>query len=203
VGAPLPAERLDPRVVRSRDRVLAAAVELLLEHGAAALTMEGVAARSGVAKSTIYRQFDSREAIHAAAIESIVETIEFEPTGKLIDDVTTSLCGLAQKLRSGEFAALLATAIDAGERSNTFAAMSAASCRAKRSWVVQRLAQANRNGEFVERQEPEFLAALLAGPIFYRRLLSHEPIPKRFVAHLVRAVLGPLLTVDAARAVGP
>ena len=43
--------------------VMEAATELLLEGGPAALTMDGVVARSGVAKSTLYRHWPTRDAL--------------------------------------------------------------------------------------------------------------------------------------------
>lgn len=53
-------DTLDPRIVRSRMKVLDAATELLVEGGARAVTVDAVADRSGVAKSTMYRHFASR-----------------------------------------------------------------------------------------------------------------------------------------------
>ncbi len=45
----------DPRVPRSRRAVLAAALELMVERGVFATTIDAVSERSGVAKTTIYR----------------------------------------------------------------------------------------------------------------------------------------------------
>jgi AcrR family transcriptional regulator len=50
---------LDPRLVRSRAKVLAAATELLIESGPRGITVDAVAERSGVAKSTLYRHWSS------------------------------------------------------------------------------------------------------------------------------------------------
>ncbi len=50
---------LDPRVARSKTRVLEAARELLTESGAQSLTIERIVDRSGVAKTTIYRHWNS------------------------------------------------------------------------------------------------------------------------------------------------
>ncbi len=50
---------LDPRVARSRARVLDAATHLLVEGGPSALTVDAIAARSSVAKSTLYRHWSS------------------------------------------------------------------------------------------------------------------------------------------------
>ncbi|MET0580210.1 MAG: helix-turn-helix domain-containing protein, partial [Ilumatobacteraceae bacterium] len=49
----------DPRVARSRTKMLAAATELLVEDGPRGVTVDAVAERSGVAKSTLYRHWSS------------------------------------------------------------------------------------------------------------------------------------------------
>jgi AcrR family transcriptional regulator len=49
----------DPRVARSRMKMLAAATELLVEDGPRRVTVDAVAERSGVAKSTLYRHWNS------------------------------------------------------------------------------------------------------------------------------------------------
>ena len=44
----------------ARERMLRAALEVVLEIGVPGFTIDEVARRSGVAKTTIYRHFDSR-----------------------------------------------------------------------------------------------------------------------------------------------
>lgn len=51
----------DPRLVRSRTKLLDGATALLVEGGADAVTVDAVSERSGVAKSTLYRHFPSRD----------------------------------------------------------------------------------------------------------------------------------------------
>lgn len=53
--------RIDPRAVRAHQAVLDAAAGLFLDDGVAAVTMDAVAARSGVAKTTIYRRWANRD----------------------------------------------------------------------------------------------------------------------------------------------
>ena len=64
-GASIELDRddLDPRVARSRAAVISAATELLVEAGPAAVTIDAIVARSGVAKSTIYRHWTSRDEV--------------------------------------------------------------------------------------------------------------------------------------------
>ncbi|NLU84258.1 TetR/AcrR family transcriptional regulator [Rhodococcus sp. HNM0569] len=58
----------DARRTPADDRIAAAALHLLRAHGARAVTIEAVAAESGVAKTTIYRRFRNRHELLAAAL---------------------------------------------------------------------------------------------------------------------------------------
>jgi AcrR family transcriptional regulator len=55
------------------ERILDAALELLREKGPAALNIDAVAARSGVARTTIYRRHPDRRSLIAAALDRLVE----------------------------------------------------------------------------------------------------------------------------------
>lgn len=54
-------EHADPRVARTRATVLGAAADIVVEGGPTALTIDAVVARSGVARSTIYRHWPTRD----------------------------------------------------------------------------------------------------------------------------------------------
>ncbi|CAM3404067.1 helix-turn-helix domain-containing protein [Nocardioides dubius] len=62
-----PRERSD--AARNRDAVLAAALRLVDEHGAGAVTMESVAEAAGVGKGTVFRRFESRTGLFAAVLD--------------------------------------------------------------------------------------------------------------------------------------
>ena len=66
---------MDPRIERTRRAVMDAATELLLERGPDGLTMDGVVARSGVAKSTLYRHWPTRDALVAAVFEHLAPVV--------------------------------------------------------------------------------------------------------------------------------
>ena len=61
-----PQERRD--AARNRDALLAAAAELIREHGVDTVTMDAVAARAGVGKGTVFRRFESREGLMAGVL---------------------------------------------------------------------------------------------------------------------------------------
>lgn len=56
---------MDARIARTRDAVMRAATDLLVEQGPQGLTVDAVVARSGVAKSTVYRHWADRDALVA------------------------------------------------------------------------------------------------------------------------------------------
>ena len=63
-----------PRNPLPRDqRITAAALELLRSKGPKAVTMEAVAARADVAKTTIYRRYRDRQELLAAALASLTQ----------------------------------------------------------------------------------------------------------------------------------
>lgn len=67
---------VDPRIARTRAAVLRTATDLLVDGGPSAVTIDAIVARSGVAKSTIYRHWDSRDDVLVAVIENCAPHIE-------------------------------------------------------------------------------------------------------------------------------
>ena len=65
----------DGRIARTRSAVLRSATDLLMEGGPSAVTIDAIVARSGVAKSTIYRHWESRDDVLVDAIERCAPTL--------------------------------------------------------------------------------------------------------------------------------
>lgn len=70
-----------PRSADTDRRIHAAALRLLADGGPDAVTVEAVAATSGVAKTTVYRRYDDREAVLRAALVEAM-TPPSEPAGE-------------------------------------------------------------------------------------------------------------------------
>lgn len=69
-------EPTSPRAARSRDKLLRAATELLVESGPRSVTVDAVETASGVAKSTLYRHFASRDELLIAVVRCNVPAFE-------------------------------------------------------------------------------------------------------------------------------
>src|ERR1700722_5464065 len=75
------------RSQEARLPVLEAADDLLAERGFAGVTIEGIAARAGVAKQTIYRWWPSKvEVLLDTLIEDSQESLALPETGSAIED---------------------------------------------------------------------------------------------------------------------
>jgi AcrR family transcriptional regulator len=78
-------EATTPRRTAVDERIFAAALSILRGRGPLAVSIESVAAASGVAKTTIYRRYDNREELLKAAILSATTTIDY-PSGLSAQD---------------------------------------------------------------------------------------------------------------------
>lgn len=76
-----------PRSVTARNKMIAAAAEILFSDGVGAITAEEVARRSGVAKTTLYRHFGTTDAFVFAVVQANVAALEPPDTGTLRGDL--------------------------------------------------------------------------------------------------------------------
>ena len=74
MSTPAHGTRGRPRLEQTNQRIVQAAVELLRESGPVAVNIDSVAARSGVARTTIYRRYRSRAELMTAVLDELVET---------------------------------------------------------------------------------------------------------------------------------
>ncbi|MEQ1787759.1 MAG: helix-turn-helix domain-containing protein, partial [Acidimicrobiales bacterium] len=72
-----------PRSEEARQAALDATVDLLLANGVEGVTFDDVAARSGVAKTTLYRHFGSKQAMVVTAASSCFVELATPDTGDL------------------------------------------------------------------------------------------------------------------------
>lgn len=177
--------RTDPRVIRSRAAALAAATELLAERGVAGTTVEAVAARSGVAKTTVYRQWADQHALVLDAVDAMLPTPAPPDTGTLRDDLLAVVEGLRRGLCEGPAAAVMAALIDAAERDPAFAALHHREADRRHQVVHDVLRRANERGEIGADVDADELLDTLAGPLVHRRYVTGRPLDERVAAHAV------------------
>jgi AcrR family transcriptional regulator len=188
--------RADPRVLRSRAAVLHATLELLGERGIGGTTIESVAERSGVAKTTIYRQWDSQAALVLDAFSSIQRPPCDPATGALRGDLVDLLTGFAEALATGPATGLMFALIDAAERDTAFAALHRREAESRHAVIRRVITRGIERGELPAGTDPAEVLDLIAGPVFHRRAVSGAPLDRTFAERVVDRVLAAYGTAD-------
>ena len=179
----------DPRIERSRRVILEAVLEELGAVGYGSLTIEGVAARAGVGKSTIYRHWPGKLALVEDAFRTLKAQALIPDTGSLRDRMVAFLEELATLVEESTYSACMPALIDAAERDPQVRAFHCEFSAERRAVLVDVLRDAVTSGELPADTEPELLADALVGPIVLRRLMSYEPFDPKLVPALVDQVL--------------
>ncbi len=80
-----------PRSAQAHKAIIDATLELLAEEGYQGLSIEAVAARAGVGKTTIYRRWASKEELVMEAIRQVQIDVQVVDTGNFRNDLATLL----------------------------------------------------------------------------------------------------------------
>jgi AcrR family transcriptional regulator len=180
----------DPRVERTRSRVLAAAAELLLEHGFDRVTIDDVATRSGVARSTIYRNWPHRSRLFLDALQSMItESLPAEGTD-LGSRLRGALGVLVEALDPATpLGRLLPSLVAAADRDPELAGLHRAATRQRIDHLVDIIDQGVRTGDLPAATDTRSAATFLTATLYYRRLITGEPASADVAAALVDQIL--------------
>ena len=180
---------LDPRVERSRRVILSAALDLLGESGFGGVTIEAVAARAGVGKSTIYRHWPGKLELIEDAICTLKARLSRPAGDSTRDRVIQLLQQAASNVADSAWSTCLPAIIDAAERDPEVKAIHRRLTLERRQFLVDVLAEGVERGEISGDRDLVLVADCLIGPIMVRRLLLHEPLAPEAVPALVDEVL--------------
>lgn len=187
--------RTGGRSARVREAILAAALHELLVSGYAALSVEAVASRAGVNKTTIYRRWRTVDDLLVDALTSwSQDAIPIPDTGSIHSDLLALGKALADQLNGGVGRQVAAVTLAAGPRS--------ASLReAIRHYFDQQCARAKPlfiraidRGELPADTDTNALLTTFRAPFFYRIVTTGEPIDDDLITQAAR------VTLTAARA---
>jgi AcrR family transcriptional regulator len=183
--------RLDPRVERSRLVILTAAVEELAQAGYGGVTIESIAARAGVGKSTVYRHWPDKLALIADAFETFHEQM-VPDLGELPSRqaITVLLQHVAEVVIDSTFSRCIPALIEGAERDPRVRDFHHRYSASRRRAIIDLIARGAQAGEIPRGTDPELATTALLGAIFYRRLMTGEPFNPADADKLVELVLG-------------
>jgi AcrR family transcriptional regulator len=200
-----------PRSVEARRAILRATHELLAEGGVSSVTIEGIAARAGVGKPTIYRSWPNA---HAVAMAALMEGSPTATATMHAADATTpnrshatlpvgeaksqgsALGGLRAQLHDvarvfsaplgRSVAMMIAAAEQETELSKAFRNHFILARRNEgRAFLARATATREIGGDF----DMEVALDLIYAPVFYRLLMGHAPLTGRFIDEVLSLAL--------------
>lgn len=179
----------DPRMSRSRKRAIDAALTLIVERGIAGASIEAISTRSGVAKTTIYRQWPNQASLVLDAFRSVAPDPPLPDTGTLRGDLKVLVGGFAAALGTSRAGVLMAALIDAAQHDEDFARLHAQETQRRHQPVMTVLARGVDRGELPTGADLNALVDALAGPVLHRRFITGLPLDRDFGEHVVDTVL--------------
>jgi AcrR family transcriptional regulator len=180
---------LDPRVARTRRKVLGAALDVLREEGWAALTQARVAERADVGRAPVYRHWpDVRDLLFDALFEADL-THHIDPTGDLERDLIDELLAFKRSMTNGSTGRVMTAVIDRAEWDGDIAAIRRRLTANGTGVLVHILRTARERGDLPCAGDDQLLVAQLVGPLTFRRFFTGQPITKTFVTDVVVEVL--------------
>jgi len=193
-GAPGPAggaPRGRPRSAEADRAILTATVDLLAERGLAAMSIEEVAARAGVGKTTIYRRWPSKGLL---ALDAFVISFRAEQplpdTGSLRGDLLSALHAwvraVTQTAMGPMLTGLIAEAQNDPELRGAWRDRVLEPLRTQHRIMLDR---AISRGEIPASVDRDVVLDLFFGAAEHRLLLGHLPMTGDFIAEVVDMIL--------------
>ncbi|WP_052960132.1 TetR/AcrR family transcriptional regulator [Mycobacterium sp. EPa45] len=187
--------RTERRRGRPRDERLDAVIveATIAEVGAkgwSGATVEGIAARAGVGRGSIYRRWPRKIDLFQYAAAVVTCSAEAVDTGSLTDDLVAAVLPIADMLTRPKLVALLPSLLAEAANDTTIRETLRVFVARSRQRAIDAVERARRRGDIEVSTNAETLIDMLAGALFYRRLLLGEEIDAATVTGLVRQAVG-------------
>lgn len=190
--------RLQARRSRVRSAVLGATLAELAAAGYSALSLEGVARRAGVHKTTVYRRWASRDQLLLEAIlERSSEQVAVPDTGSLRGDLLAVATAVIAMITTPEITAVIRAFVSEAPREPALAASGRAFWDARLSLTRQVIERAVQRRELPETADPDPVIEALIGPIYLRLLVTRQPLDAKYAGQLVDRVIAGIQDVPA------
>ncbi|MQY25711.1 TetR/AcrR family transcriptional regulator [Nocardia aurantia] len=192
-------ESVDPRRARSRDRLLAAATQLLTSGGVEAVTVDAVTRASKVARTTLYRNFGNSAGLLAAAFERLLpQVVPPAPDGTLEQQLTELLTSQAAAIEQApmQLSTLAWMGLGLGPTSTATVEDPSPMVKSLRASVIEHyrvpfdrvLETPSARAELGD-HDRIFVFAQLLGPIIFMKLTGLRTVTPEDCARIVRDFL--------------
>lgn len=179
-----------PRDQRAHDAILDATRALLREGGYAGLTIEAVARRAGVAKTTVYRRWQSKGLLVYEAVLTRSEHAPLPEMGSFAADLRVAVANLVVEFSAPEAgAALPGLLADFGADPGLRQMIRERFLPPARAYLAALFARARARAEVREDAPVDIVFDALVGAVFFRTALAGGTLPAGDVDELVALVV--------------
>ena len=179
-----------PADARPERDVAGTVLRLLTEAGFSSLTFHGVASRSGVSTQILERHWSSRVDMVADAVKEVLADFPVPDTGSFRNDCETYLGRIAAMLSSPQSLRVIAQLVNESARDPELAgALRARLIAPRRHDLLAMIDHAIASGQLPRETDCDALADLLVAPLYYRALISGEPVTDDTPHRIVTAAL--------------
>jgi AcrR family transcriptional regulator len=179
-----------PREARADRAILTAALDLMAERGVHELHMDDVAARAGVGKAAIYRRYRSKDALVAAAVAALVSEITLPETGSTRADLLALMRDAVEVYTGPVAAGAMPSLVEAMSRNPELAeAVRDRFLAGRRAALREVLGRGIERGDLADNLDVELALDVLAGPLFYRLLVTGGPIDEELAEGVADLIL--------------
>ncbi|MEM9610435.1 MAG: TetR/AcrR family transcriptional regulator [Actinomycetota bacterium] len=173
----------------AKRRVVHAARALAAESGMAGLTIDAVSARSGVAKTTIYRSWPTIEELRIETIGSLIAELPTPDTGSLQGDLETCAEMFDAHVVGGGMRPLMLSVLDAEARNDRLVNIRQNLMAANADPLAGSIRKAIDRGELPDDIDIELASDLVRGPLFIRLVIEGRPTTPEQRSSIIRAAI--------------
>ena len=182
-----PGRPRDPQVDTA---IIDAAVELMRDGGAEALSMEAVANRASVSRASVYRRYANRVDLMEAVFHAVAaQKLNPPDTGSVRSDLVQLVQWLRTVLVDSDGGAMLPVMLGAAKESTEVREALERFTSARRAPTLEVIRRGVDRGEIRAEVDADLLADLLVGAVIYRVLMRNGTIDDAAAAALVDTVI--------------
>ena len=171
-----------PRSPRIQSAILKAAVDLVLESGFKALSMDAIAGRAGVGRMTIYRRWPNKAAIIMDAFVGRVDpNTLFLPAKNFEESIRLQMRKMAKAFRGKDGALIRALLAEAQFDPELATALRERWTMPRRRMAISYFEEGQKKGFLRQDADPNAIIDLLYAPIYYRLQMGTGPLSDAYI----------------------
>ncbi len=165
-----------PLSEEARQKALDAALEIIGELGIDGFTVDAVAKRSGVAKTTIYRHFASGNELMIAAVDCMVQPFATPNTGSLASDLEAFMEIVIPIMDDHSMQRTMMSVLSAAASDPELARVHHELMQERMLPIRTMVELAQGRGEVLPELDLDLVMDFIEGPFFFRKMIRQQAL---------------------------